>query len=156
MDVGGPRLHYLDQGSKQAQRTLLFVHGNPTWSFHWRRLIQRLQGEYRCVSPDHLGCGLSDERYMLQVQRFDQPPQVGDVINQPQRPWLLIAQSAAKVVGRYAAVVSLESLDEASPVERPRRIAVDEEQRSLGLLMALIEVVQSLAADSHPSRFEGI
>jgi pimeloyl-ACP methyl ester carboxylesterase len=60
MVVGDQRLHYIDQGDKQARQTLLFVHGNPTWSFHWRRLIQRLQGEYRCVAPDHLGCGLSD------------------------------------------------------------------------------------------------
>jgi len=40
--------------------TLLFVHGNPTWSFHWRRLILALRGQYRCIAPDHLGCGGSD------------------------------------------------------------------------------------------------
>jgi haloalkane dehalogenase len=60
MDVGGRRLHYLDEGPKGAEQTLLFVHGNPTWSFHWRRLIERLRVEYRCVATDHLGCGLSD------------------------------------------------------------------------------------------------
>src|SRR5690242_15632204 len=60
MDLAGRRLHYIAQRDKQAARTLLFVHGNPTWSFHWRRLIERLQGQYRCVAPDHLGCGLSD------------------------------------------------------------------------------------------------
>jgi haloalkane dehalogenase len=37
------------------------VHGNPTWSFHWRRLIVALRDRYRCVAPDHLGCGLSDK-----------------------------------------------------------------------------------------------
>ncbi len=60
MDIGGRRLHYTDEGPTSAEQTLLFVHGNPTWSFHWRRLIERLRGEYRCVAPDHLGCGLSD------------------------------------------------------------------------------------------------
>jgi cis-3-alkyl-4-acyloxetan-2-one decarboxylase len=59
-DIYGRRLHYLDEGPATAQRTLLFVHGNPTWSFHWRRLIQTFRTEYRCVAPDHLGCGLSD------------------------------------------------------------------------------------------------
>ncbi|RIK87966.1 MAG: alpha/beta hydrolase [Planctomycetota bacterium] len=54
------RLHYLDENPAGAERTLLFVHGNPTWSFHFRRLIVRFRGEYRCVAPDHLGCGLSD------------------------------------------------------------------------------------------------
>jgi cis-3-alkyl-4-acyloxetan-2-one decarboxylase len=58
--VDGRRLHYLDEGPRDAQRTLLFVHGNPTWSFHWRRLIESLRGEYRCIALDHLGCGLSD------------------------------------------------------------------------------------------------
>jgi haloalkane dehalogenase len=40
---------------------LLFVHGNPTWSFHWRRLILALRDRYRCIAPDHIGCGLSDK-----------------------------------------------------------------------------------------------
>jgi haloalkane dehalogenase len=65
MDVGGARLHYLDEGPTQPPdrppRTLLFVHGNPTWSFHWRALVQPLRSRYRCVAPDHLGCGLSDK-----------------------------------------------------------------------------------------------
>ncbi|MFO0789207.1 MAG: alpha/beta fold hydrolase [Pirellulales bacterium] len=37
------------------------MHGNPTWSFHWRRLIVALRNEVRCVAVDHLGCGLSDK-----------------------------------------------------------------------------------------------
>ncbi|MBA3483181.1 MAG: alpha/beta fold hydrolase [Pirellulales bacterium] len=60
LDVDGSRLHYLDEGPPAAERTLLFVHGNPTWSFHWRRLIARYRSDYRCVAMDHLGCGLSD------------------------------------------------------------------------------------------------
>ncbi len=54
-------MHYLDEGPRgDATQTLLFVHGNPTWSFHWRRLIAANSTRYRCVAPDHLGCGLSD------------------------------------------------------------------------------------------------
>jgi haloalkane dehalogenase len=60
MDLGGSRLHYVKEGPKDARQTLLFVHGNPTWSFHWRRLIARFRDDYHCVAPDHLGCGLSD------------------------------------------------------------------------------------------------
>lgn len=60
LDLNGHRLHYLDEGPRDAEHTLLFVHGNPTWSFHWRRLIEARRGEYRCVAVDHLGCGLSD------------------------------------------------------------------------------------------------
>ncbi|MEQ8209977.1 MAG: alpha/beta fold hydrolase [Lacipirellulaceae bacterium] len=53
------RLHYLDEGPRDAP-VLLFVHGNPTWSFHWRELIKAFSDRFRCVAPDHLGCGLSD------------------------------------------------------------------------------------------------
>ena len=60
----GCRCHYLDEYSEKCPaaetRCLLFVHGNPTWSFHWRQLIVSLRGQYRCVAPDHLGCGKSD------------------------------------------------------------------------------------------------
>lgn len=54
-------MHYLDEGPRAGdEQTLLFVHGNPTWSFHWRRLIAASSNHFRCVAPDHLGCGLSD------------------------------------------------------------------------------------------------
>lgn len=53
------RLHYVDEGPRDAP-VLLFVHGNPTWSFHWRELVKAFSDRFRCVAPDHLGCGLSD------------------------------------------------------------------------------------------------
>lgn len=54
------RMHYVDEGPRQAGETLLFVHGNPTWSYHFRRLISQSQDTHRCVAVDHLGMGLSD------------------------------------------------------------------------------------------------
>ncbi|MEM8944790.1 MAG: alpha/beta fold hydrolase [Planctomycetota bacterium] len=57
--IDGCKYHYVDEGPREAP-TLLFVHGNPTWSFHWRRLIAACRDQYRCVAVDHLGCGLSD------------------------------------------------------------------------------------------------
>ena len=56
-EVQGVRLHYVDEGSGEP---LLLLHGNPTWSFIWRRFIARLSGERRCVAPDHMGFGMSD------------------------------------------------------------------------------------------------
>lgn len=58
LDRDGLRYHYLDEG---AGEPLLLVHGNPTWSFYWRRLVSALRGEYRLIVPDHVGCGLSDK-----------------------------------------------------------------------------------------------
>lgn len=57
-EVDGAAMHYVDEGPRGAP-PLLFVHGNPTWSFHWRRLIAALSPRHRCVAVDHLGCGLS-------------------------------------------------------------------------------------------------
>jgi haloalkane dehalogenase len=55
--IDGIRVHYLDEG---AGRPLLMCHGNPTWSFLYRKLIGRLQGQFRCVAMDYPGFGLSD------------------------------------------------------------------------------------------------
>ena len=57
-DLNPYKLHYLDEGEGEV---LLFLHGNPTWSFYYRNLIQNFQGRYRCVAPDHIGCGFSDK-----------------------------------------------------------------------------------------------
>lgn len=60
--LGDGAMHYVDEGpSDPSSGAVLFVHGNPTWSFHWRRLVMALRGEERCVAVDHLGCGLSDK-----------------------------------------------------------------------------------------------
>ncbi|WP_165228830.1 alpha/beta fold hydrolase [Aquisphaera insulae] len=57
-DRDGIRLHYLDEG---AGAPVVMVHGNPTWSFHFRRLAEALSPTCRVVVPDHVGCGLSEK-----------------------------------------------------------------------------------------------
>ncbi len=54
------RMHYVDEGKESADGPILCVHGNPTWSFYWRHIIEELKTETRVVAPDHLGMGLSD------------------------------------------------------------------------------------------------
>ncbi len=53
----GRRIHFVDQGDP-ASPPLVLLHGNPTWSFLWRKVIAHLP-EFRCVAPDLLGLGLS-------------------------------------------------------------------------------------------------
>jgi pimeloyl-ACP methyl ester carboxylesterase len=52
----GARVHYVDEGQGP---TLLFLHGNPAWSFQWRDLIHGLRGSFRCIALDYPGFGLS-------------------------------------------------------------------------------------------------
>jgi haloalkane dehalogenase len=52
-------VHYVDEGPADPAATLLFLHGNPTWSFLYRHLVAGLADEYRCVALDYLGFGLS-------------------------------------------------------------------------------------------------
>jgi len=56
----GHRMHYVDEGPREAP-VILMLHGNPTWSFYWRRLILALSPSHRVIAPDHIGCGKSDK-----------------------------------------------------------------------------------------------
>ncbi|MDP0499150.1 MAG: alpha/beta fold hydrolase [Verrucomicrobiota bacterium JB022] len=56
--TNGHCLHYVDEGSGPP---ILMLHGNPTWSFYYRNLVLGLRDQFRCIVPDHLGCGFSDK-----------------------------------------------------------------------------------------------
>lgn len=52
------QMHYVDEG---AGDPIVFVPGNPSWSFEARNVIKALAGQFRCIAIDHLGFGLSDK-----------------------------------------------------------------------------------------------
>jgi haloalkane dehalogenase len=49
-------LHYVDEGKGKV---IVFLHGNPDWSFSYRKVIKSLRSYYRCLALDHLGFGYS-------------------------------------------------------------------------------------------------
>lgn len=51
-------MHYVDEGTGAP---VLLLHGNPDWSFSYRKVIKMLTNSHRCIAPDHLGFGLSDK-----------------------------------------------------------------------------------------------
>ncbi len=60
--LGGLRLHYLDEGPTDAPLTWLCLHGNPAWSYLYRKMIPvLLAGGGRVVAPDLPGFGKSDK-----------------------------------------------------------------------------------------------
>lgn len=58
-EIDGNTVHYVDEGAGPA---ILFLHGNPTWSFVYRDAIASLMDGYRCIALDYPGFGLSTAR----------------------------------------------------------------------------------------------
>ena len=59
---GKVRIHYLDEGPKDAQETWLLMHGEPSWSYLYRHMIPLLTANgFRCIAPDLVGFGRSDK-----------------------------------------------------------------------------------------------
>ena len=61
----GIAMSYLDEftpvdGRRDAE-VVVMLHGNPSWSYLWRKLVLGLRDRYRCIVPDHVGMGLSDK-----------------------------------------------------------------------------------------------
>ncbi|MEM9132279.1 MAG: haloalkane dehalogenase [Actinomycetota bacterium] len=61
VEIDGLRMAYIDEGPADAPPVLL-LHGEPTWSYLYRRMIPILvDGGFRCVAPDLIGFGRSDK-----------------------------------------------------------------------------------------------
>ena len=68
----GLRVHYLDEGPKDAGHTFLCLHGQPTWSYLYRKMIPIFtEARGRVVAPDWLGFGRSDKPVDEAVYSFD-------------------------------------------------------------------------------------
>ena len=72
------RVHYVDEGEG---RPVVMLHGNPTWSFLYRHLIRGLSDDYRCVSPDLLGFGLSETPSAFSYRPADHARVIEQVID---------------------------------------------------------------------------
>ena len=77
---GRLRMHYVDEGPREAP-VVLMLHGEPTWSFLYRKMIPLVAGAgFRAIAPDHIGFGRSDkpaqrgaysyQRYVDWLRRF--------------------------------------------------------------------------------------
>ena len=77
LDQDGLRMHYLDEGSGDP---VLLFHGEPTWSFLYRKVIPPLARVGRVLTPDYFGFGRSDkpverdwytyDRHFASIERF--------------------------------------------------------------------------------------
>ena len=108
LTLDGHRFHYLDEGQGPV---LLLSHGNPTWSFYWREVVQALRGKYRLIVPDHIGCGLSDKPPLSQYS-YRLAQRVSDlnrlVEHLDLREITLVAHDWGGAIGMGAAVAAPE------------------------------------------------
>jgi pimeloyl-ACP methyl ester carboxylesterase len=113
LDIDGIRMHFLDEGPRDAP-VVLMVHGNPTWSFYYRNLVITLRDRYRCIVPDHIGCGLSDKpataQYPYTLER--RISDLGALMDhlQPETPINLIVHDWGGMIGFGWAVEHQEQI----------------------------------------------
>jgi haloalkane dehalogenase len=68
-DFDGLRLAHLDEGDGEP---VVFFHGEPTWSFLWRKVIPPVRDAgYRCIAPDLPGFGRSDKPTAIEWYTYD-------------------------------------------------------------------------------------
>lgn len=61
-EFGEARIHYVDEGEKEANETVLMLHGEPSWSFLYRKMIPVVANAgHRVIAPDLIGFGKSDK-----------------------------------------------------------------------------------------------
>ena len=110
-EAGGLRLAHIDEGNGAP---VVFVHGEPTWSFLWRKVIPPvLDAGFRCIAPDHAGFGRSDKPTDLAWYSYDRHSELfGALVEQ------LDLRDATVVVHDWGGPIGLR----AAP-EHPERIA---------------------------------
>ena len=104
LDLDGLRYHYLDEGHGDP---VVMVHGNPSWSFYYRNLVIALRDRYRCIVPDHIGCGFSDkpgdDRYDYTLpQRVDDLERLLDRLGITERITLVLHDWGGMIGMAYA------------------------------------------------------
>jgi acyl-CoA synthetase (AMP-forming)/AMP-acid ligase II/pimeloyl-ACP methyl ester carboxylesterase len=101
--------HLLDRpGTNQDAPVVLCLHGNPTWSFLWSRLLNELNSDFRVIAPDHLSMGFS-EQVSTRTYR-DRVSDINDLVNALNitAPIWIVAQDWGGAIGMGYAVAHPE------------------------------------------------
>lgn len=114
--ASGLKQHYVDHGSGSP---VLMIHGNPSWSYYYRRLALGLADRHRVIVPDHIGMGLSDKPDASQYG-FRLADRVADLEalyqhligarGLPERNWTLIVHDWGGMIGMAWAVAHPERI----------------------------------------------
>jgi haloalkane dehalogenase len=110
-ELDGLRLAHLDEGEGPP---VLFLHGEPTWSYLWRRVIPPVRDAgFRCIAPDHAGFGRSDKPTDIGWYSYDRHTELAAQLLEH-----LDLREATVVVHDWGGPIGLRLA-----IERPDRIA---------------------------------
>lgn len=111
VDVAGRRLHVMEAGTGAP---VVFLHGNPTWGFLWRKVARALAGEpLRLVMPDLVGLGLSEKPRDARFHTLDRHARTMGALLDALAPGPLVL-----VVHDWGAPIGLAAM-----ADRPGRLA---------------------------------
>jgi len=88
LETSAGRIHYADEGARDADTAIICVHGNPTWSFMYREAIKALSPKYRVLAIDHLGCGMSDKPQNFSYRLADHIENLAKLVGTVSQPKL--------------------------------------------------------------------
>lgn len=78
LEIDGARMHFVDEGLKDATETVLMLHGEPSWSFLYRKMIPIVADEgHRVIAPDLFGFGKSDK--FTDAEKYSYAMHVGSI-----------------------------------------------------------------------------
>ena len=108
IEVAGHTMHYLDEGKGPV---VVLLHGNPTWCFYYRALINSLKDSFRVIAPDFIGLGLSDhpiDKHFTAGQRVEQIQEFFDKLKLDK--YSLVMHDWGGSIGTGVAVNNLDSI----------------------------------------------
>jgi pimeloyl-ACP methyl ester carboxylesterase len=106
VEIDGLRQAYVDVGSGQSGETVLLLHGQPSWSYLYRKMIPVLAEEgHRVIAMDHLGFGRSDKPidpdYYTYLGHTDRLEKFIQELELEQGNLTLFAQDWGSLIGLY-------------------------------------------------------
>jgi len=113
VDLAGLKMHYTDDGPKDGQ-VILLLHGVPSWSYIYRKMIPPLaEYGFRVIAPDLIGFGKSDKPGMVEMHSYQNHLDwmTGFIKTLDLRRIILFGQDWGAIIGMHTAVELPERFD---------------------------------------------
>ena len=100
VDVSKVRMHFVDEGPRDASQTVLLLHGEPTWCYLYRKMIPLFAAAgFRVVAPDLVGFGRSDKPASREDYSYERQVDSAERAVLPRARAMLSAQRTCRSIG---------------------------------------------------------